>query len=213
MIAVAHTPNTPTSNLLGTIFAAIDEHESQMIGFHTARGMKENARKGFFNGSRPPYGYKVEKTADDRGNQKGILVPDKKEAQQIKRIFDIYTKDNQGAVEIAKILNADKMFRRVSKKTGKPTRWNATEVLRVLENTAYIGKYVFSRFDAKNKVVRPESEWVIVSVPPIIAEETFEAAKKLRRSKVKEWKNGRVYDGPLLWGGLFEVKTTEYWDY
>jgi hypothetical protein len=175
-----------------------------MIGFHTARGMRENARKGYFNGSRPPYGYKVEKTADDRGNQKGILVPDEKEAQQIRRIFDIYVKDNQGAVEIAKILNGDKMFRRTSKKTGKPTRWNATEVLRVLENTTYIGRYVFSRFDAKNKVVRPKSEWVIVSVPPIIDEDTFEAAKKLRRSKVKEWKNGRVYDGPLLLVGMLK---------
>lgn len=43
-----------------------------MIGFHTARGVKKNARKGFFNGSRPPYGYRVKKAADDRGNQKGV---------------------------------------------------------------------------------------------------------------------------------------------
>ena len=87
-----------------------------MIGFHTARGMKENARKGFFNGSRPPYGYRVKKAADDRGNQKGVLVPDKEESKQVKRIFQIYTKENQGAVEIAKTLNRDGMFRRVQNK-------------------------------------------------------------------------------------------------
>ncbi len=198
------TPNTPTSNLLGTIFAAIDEHESQMIGFHTARGMKENARKGFFNGSRPPYGYKVERTTDDRGNPKSILVPDEEEAKQVRRIFEIYTKENQGAVEIAKMLNRDSMFRRINKKTGKPTKWNSVEVLRVLENTAYIGQYVFSRFDAKNKIVRPESEWVVVSVPAIVDENTFNAAHIIRKGKMKEWKNGRAYDGPLLLIGMLK---------
>lgn len=194
----------PTANLIDTIFAAIDEYESAMIGFHTSRSMKENARQGFFNGSQPPYGYSIKKVTDPKNNSKGIIVPDEHESKQVGRIFEIYTKENQGAVEIAKMLNRDGMFRRINKKTGKPTKWNQTEVLRVLENTAYIGKYIFSRYDARNKVVRPESDWVIVNIPAIIDEATFNAAKTIRESKMKQWKNGRVYDGPLLLVGLFK---------
>jgi len=35
------------------IFELIDQCESDMNGYHTLRAMKENARKGYFNGSRP----------------------------------------------------------------------------------------------------------------------------------------------------------------
>ena len=191
-------PDTPTANLLETIFAAIDEHESQMIGFHTARGMRENARKGYFNGSRPPYGYKVEKTSDERGNPKNILVINEDEAVIVKRIFEMYLKQSWGAVEIAKVLNRDGLPRRYG------TKWNQTEVFRVLQNTAYIGKHIFSRYDSRNKVVRPESEWIVVPVPPIVTQEVFDATKALRESKKKEWKSGRIYDGPLILTGLLK---------
>ena len=136
-------PSTPTANLVDTIFAAIDQHESEMIGFHTARGMKQNARMGYFNGSRPPYGYKVKKTTDEKGNSKGILVPDEVEAEHIRRIFEIYTKGNQGAVEIAKMLNRDGMFRRINKKTANPPN-ESNRSTPVLENTAYIGRHIFT---------------------------------------------------------------------
>ena len=39
------------------IFELIDEYESNINGFHTLRAMKENARQGFFNGSRPKFGF------------------------------------------------------------------------------------------------------------------------------------------------------------
>ena len=191
-------PDTPSGELVDGIFALIDQHESRMIGFHTARGMKENARKGYFNGSRPPYGYKVRKTADERGNVKGVLAIEEEEAAQVRQIFEMYTKQSWGAVEIAKVMNRDGFRRR------KGAKWNQMEVLRVLENTTYIGKYVFGRFDSRNRVVRPESEWIVTSVPVIVDEETFNAAATLRRNKAKEWKNGRAYDGPLVLIGMLK---------
>jgi DNA invertase Pin-like site-specific DNA recombinase len=47
----------PMGGFVEGIFELIDQYESDINGFHTLRAMKENARKGFFNGSRPKYGF------------------------------------------------------------------------------------------------------------------------------------------------------------
>ncbi len=49
----------PSGTLMEIIYEAFDQYESQMNGFHTLRAMKENARQGYYNGSRPKFGFKV----------------------------------------------------------------------------------------------------------------------------------------------------------
>ncbi len=191
-------PSMPTANLLETIFAAIDQHESEMIGFHTARGMKQNARRGFFNGSKPPYGYDVVTTTDDKGNSKGILAINPDEAKVVLRIFDLHVTDGLGAVEIAKALNVNGGSRR----RGKP--WNRSEVLRVLDNPVCIGKYIFNQYDSKNKIRRPESEWIEIPVEPIIEKSIFDAAAVLRKERTPDKKAGRAQTSDLILAGVFK---------
>ena len=50
----------PMGGFMEGIFELIDQYESDMNGFHTLRAMKENARQGYFNGSRPKYGFTAE---------------------------------------------------------------------------------------------------------------------------------------------------------
>lgn len=92
---------------------------AERAGFHTLRGMKENARRGFFNGSRPPYGYAVESSTDDHGNRKGRLVVNQAEAPIVRRIFDLYVGAETGrsvsVKSLAAKLNADGLTYR-----GKP---------------------------------------------------------------------------------------------
>ena len=49
----------PTSVLMRQIMALFDEYQSRENAKHVLRSMKENARKGFWNGSRPPLGYRA----------------------------------------------------------------------------------------------------------------------------------------------------------
>ena len=49
----------PMGEFVEGIFELIDQYESDMNGFHTLRAMKENARRGYFNGSRPKFGFTV----------------------------------------------------------------------------------------------------------------------------------------------------------
>lgn len=190
--------STPTANLLETIFAAIDQHESEMIGYHTARGMKENARRGYFNGSKPPYGYAISKEVDSRGNKKGKLVVNPEEAKVVRRIFDLHVTDNIGAVEIARTLNQGGGSRR------NGTRWNRNEVLRILDNPVYIGKYYFNQYDSKFKVQRPKSEWIQIEVEPIVEKTVFEAVALLRKERTPEKKIGRAQTSDLVLAGIFK---------
>ncbi len=56
----------PPGNLMQNIFEAFDQYESDMNGFHTLRAMKENARQGYFNGSKPKFGF-MTVTEDEQG--------------------------------------------------------------------------------------------------------------------------------------------------
>ena len=56
------TSNDPAGEMAAKIFSLFDEYQSKENGKYTLRAMKENARRGYFNGSRPPYGYRTIET-------------------------------------------------------------------------------------------------------------------------------------------------------
>jgi len=49
------TSDDPAGEMARRIFSVFDEYQSKENGKHTARAMRENARQGFFNGSRPRF--------------------------------------------------------------------------------------------------------------------------------------------------------------
>ncbi len=49
--------DSPTGQLLEGVIESIDEFYSANLGQDIKRGMRENAQRSFFNGSRPPYGF------------------------------------------------------------------------------------------------------------------------------------------------------------
>lgn len=66
----------PTSDdaggeMMRRIISLFDEHQSKEISKHVSRSMKENARQGYFNGSRPPYGY--DSVATDKSASRGRM--------------------------------------------------------------------------------------------------------------------------------------------
>jgi site-specific DNA recombinase len=67
---------------------SFDEYQSRENAKHTLRAMQENARQGFWNGSRPPFGYCVV-AAEKRGPKvKKVLGINEAEAAVVRRIFD-----------------------------------------------------------------------------------------------------------------------------
>lgn len=56
----------PMGGFMGGIFELIDQYESEMNGYHTLRAMKENARKGYINGSTPKFGFMAVEVTNGR---------------------------------------------------------------------------------------------------------------------------------------------------
>src|SRR5712692_8172504 len=91
------TSDDPAGEMASTIFSLFDEYQSKENGKHTLRAMKENARQGYFNGSKPPYGYKAVETEakGSRGKKKRLEV-DPAEAAIVRRVFRVYLEGVKG---------------------------------------------------------------------------------------------------------------------
>ena len=78
-----------TGNLIRQIVGSFDEYQSRENAKHTLRAMRENARQGFWNGSRAPFGYRAV-AAEKRGQKvKKVLAIDEAEADVVCRIYDL----------------------------------------------------------------------------------------------------------------------------
>src|SRR5579872_1688610 len=161
----------PMHVMMRQIMALFDEYQSKENGKHTLRAMKENARQGFWNGSRPPIGYRVV-AAEQRGAKvKKKLEIDPLHADTGRLIYRLAlqgdgTSGSMGVKAITTYLNARQIF------TRDGGRWGIGQVHRILTRPTYVGRHEFNK-RAKNKMLKPVSEIVTVEVPPLIDQATF----------------------------------------
>ena len=77
----------PASEMVRKIMTLFDEYQSRETAKHTLRAMNENARQGFWNGARPPIGYRTVE-AEQRGTKiKKKLEIDPLYADTVRKIF------------------------------------------------------------------------------------------------------------------------------
>ena len=175
--------DSPTGRLLEGVIESIDEFYSANLGQDIKRGLRENARRGFFNGSRSPYGlHRI--LVRDGIKMRNKLEPDPDDSVSIKvvrRIFDMAI-NGIGCKEIAKTLNKEGF------RTANGERWGKVTVHKVLTNEAYCGTLVWGgrpghpALSSGEPPVRVENAW-----PAIISKDTFQLVHHkmaLKRPKV-----------------------------
>ena len=153
-----------------------DEFYSTNLAQDTIRGMKENARRGSRNGSRPPFGYKT-MTAD---NGSKVLAVEETEATMIPKAFRWYL-DGESVKEVARRLN-EHGFR-----TRSGARWSKATVYTMLKNEAYTGMFVWNRFNKTHghKIENPPEEVVRIPDhhPRLVDQNSFDRAQALLRAR------------------------------
>jgi site-specific DNA recombinase len=158
-----------------------DEYQSKETAKHVLRGMQENARQGYFNGSKAPYGYKAIDAGQtgSRGRMKKKLAINPVEAEVVHEIYELYVNGingpRMGMKDIAKTLNAKGTLAR-----GK--LWAVQRIHEILSSTTYCGWYAFNRRDSKTFKIKDEADWVKTAVPAIIEQELSDKASKLREA-------------------------------
>lgn len=198
------TNDDPTGEMQRSMIMLFDEYQSKENAKHTLRGMQENARQGYFNGSTAPFGYKTIDAGQTgiRGRIKKKLAIEPAEAEIVREIFDLYTdgKGNSpriGMKEIAKTLNQCGLLMR-----GK--LWRIQKIHDILTSSTYSGLHVFNRTDSKTFKIKDESEWVKVPVPAIIEQTQFDKATKLRQAHQPAMCAPRRETSPNLLTGLLK---------
>lgn len=186
--------------MLRRLMSLFDEYASSENSKHTLRAMQENARRGFFNGSRPPFGYRTEEV--DQAGRKGkkkLLAVDPAEAEIVRKVFAVYLQGEDGHevgyLGLARTLNARGL-------TYRGTAWTRNRIEAVLSNPAYVGEYAFNRKHAKTGRMKPKEEWVFYQVPAILEADLFEAAERRRKARHSSQVNPKVVGSRTLLAGL-----------
>jgi site-specific DNA recombinase len=190
----------PMQVMMRQIMALFDEYQSKETAKHTLRALKENARQGFWNGSLPPIGYRVVE-AEKRGAKiKKKLEIDPLHADTVRLAFKLAlagdgTSGRMGVKSIAKHLNERKLYTR----TGG--RWGVGAVHRMLTRPTYIGRHEFNK-RTKAKTLNPADQVVVVPVPPLIDQETFDAVQAHLKSRNPKIAPPQVVGGPTMLTGI-----------
>ena len=192
----------PQARLLTQVQGVIAEYERAKIGERYRRGKLFRARAGEVISWKAPYGYRRIPRGPDGPAHLEIFEP---EAAVVRRIF---AERAAGTTirQICRQLNADA----VPTPTGSRAVWGTSTLDRLLRNEAYIGRVYFNRTEAvpdrrpghhSRQVPRPRDDWIAISCPAIIADETFEAAGKASTDNAK-WSPRRAEPGAWLLRGL-----------
>ena len=199
------TADDAAGEMARKMFSLFDEYQSKENAKHTLRAMIENARQGFFNGSRPPFGYQVVATdiTGNRGRKKKKLAVELSEAEIVRHIYNLYLDGHNGLPlgmkAIATLLNEQSYTMR-----GNP--WRVQKVNEILSDTTYIGEYVFNRYSYRDKRKKAKEDHIISPVEPIIDRETFERVAHKRDRHSPRNTPPRVHSSPVFLSGLLKCQ-------
>lgn len=105
------TGDDPAQEMMRQMIGIFDEYTSRENGENVTRAMRESARQGFWNGARPPLGYRAGE-AERRGAKiKKRLELDPAEAETVRLIYRLYSEGDGtsgplGVKDTCKRLNA-----------------------------------------------------------------------------------------------------------
>ena len=134
----------PMSMMVRQVFALFDEYQSKENAKHTLRAMQENARQGFWNGSKAPYGYAVV-AAEQRGAKtKKRLAIDPVEAEVIRLIFRLF-REGDGASGPMGVKSVTSWLNEHGYRTRLGARWGIGQLHDILTRSTYKGEHRFNR--------------------------------------------------------------------
>jgi DNA invertase Pin-like site-specific DNA recombinase len=191
----------PAQVMMRQVIALFDEYQSRENGKHVLRAMKENARQGFYNGSRLPLGYSLAEVEKRGHRTKKKLVVDPVESETVRMIYRLYLegeagKGPMGVKEVTKTLNGRGLRTRLG------ARFGVASVHKVLTNPVYAGRWRFNKREAKTGRAKAESEVIEIAVPPIIETAVFDKAQASLKARDPRVLPPRVVTGPILLTGL-----------
>lgn len=193
--------DNPMGATMRQIVTLFDEYQSKENAKHTLRDMCENARQGYWNGARPPIGYRTV-AIEKRGSKiKKALEIDPLHAETIRLIFRLALEGADGGgpmgvKAIACFLNERDI------RTRDGGRWGLGQIHAILTRSTYMGEHRFNRSHARTKQRNARTEHAIMAVPPLIAQHDFNEVQNFLRSRSPKMMHPQAVGGPTLLTGI-----------
>jgi site-specific DNA recombinase len=194
----------PNDQLLLQIQGAIAEYERAVLGERFRRGKLQRARDGHYQGGSAPYGYRYVHRQDA---VPGHLIVDEHEASLVRTIYGWLIDEQSTIRQILKRLNASPFRPR----SGRPA-WSPSVVHHILADPVYAGTAYANRYsfvparkprhargprsgEASCRQLKPQEQWIAVSVPAIVDTETWERAQtQLARNATLSFRNNSKHN-------------------
>jgi DNA invertase Pin-like site-specific DNA recombinase len=191
----------PAQVMMRQVIALFDEYQSKENAKHVLRSMKENTRQGFWNGSRPPLGYKIVEAERRGARAKKKLAIDPIEAETVRLVFRLFVEGDNGSgpmglKSIASWLNEH------GHRTRSGGLWGVGRVHSLLTNPVYAGRQRFNRKDSRTRRIKAEAEYVYCDADPIISSTIFDGVQRTLKSRNPRVTPPRTVSGPILLTGL-----------
>ena len=190
----------PTEVLLEAMLEGMDEFYSLNLARESIKGMAENARNGWWNGGKSPFGYKLVEVQSPKGIKRKLSV-EVSEAKTVQKIYSLYLAGN-GVSKIRNILNNENLM-------ARKRRFAKNLIINILRNEKYVGDMTFGK--RMNKRKSP----VDVNMEPITIQDTHDAlvarddwnkVQKMLNGKRPDLKYPRAVTSAYLFSGLIECE-------
>lgn len=197
------TADDGTGDLMSTMISAFDEYQSAENAKHIRRAMQENARQGRWNSSTPPFGFQAVATgqAGTRERIRKRLEIDPVDAEIVGKVYDLYLRGRDDKLMGMKAIAAHLNEWSISMH-GR--RWRIQNVNSVLSDPLYTRCFYFNRRDSRTGRLRPESEWIAVEIPAIVAADLFERVARRRAANDSKMHAPRALSSPTPLVGLLK---------
>jgi site-specific DNA recombinase len=196
----------PAQVMMRQVIALFDEYQSKENAKHVLRSMKENTRQGFWNGSRPPLGYKIVE-AERRGvRAKKKLAIDPIEAETVRLVFRLFLEGDNGSGPMG-VKSIASWLNEHGHRTRSGGLWGLGRIHALLTNPVYAGRQRFNRKDSRTRRIKAEAEHVYCDAAPIISLAIFDGVQRTLKSRHPKMTPPRTVSGPILLTGLATCAT------
>ena len=182
------------------VMAGVAQDEVRKLSERLKFGFRQAIKNGHVLGNDKLWGY---------DKKDCVLTINEKEAQAVRRIFDLYANQQLGVRRISQVLYDEGFTSR------KGNEFNSLTIRHILCNPKYKGWYCANKsqtvdYRSKRKIFLDEDEWVMYpdpSIPAIVSEELWDRANALykRRSEQArahqsraEFHNRYPYSGKII---------------
>lgn len=180
---------TMSGEMLTAIYAALAQAESESISANMRWSYQKRMEAGLFNTCNAPFGYRL---------VNGALVIHPREAKIVRLIFDRFLA-GEGGESIAEYINELAIPKEYD------SRWYPGAIRYILRNERYAGNAVLKKRYTTDTLPRRERKnngevpkyYVTGSNPPIISQETFDAAQALLKRRSKTAITAKSQGAPL----------------